>query len=59
MVCSSLLPHLLHLAQVAIFKPCDEEPLAPNNPKGYVGRTLGDAGWKPTVRVGEVNPLSQ
>jgi len=40
--------------KVAIFKPCDEEPLAPNNPKGYVGRNLGDPGWKPTVRVGEV-----
>jgi hypothetical protein len=40
--------------RVAIFKPCDEEPLAPNNPKGYVGRMLGDPGWKPTVRVGEV-----
>ena len=40
--------------RAAIFKPCDEEPLAPNNPKGYVGRALGDAGWKPTVRVGEV-----
>ena len=39
--------------QVAILKPCDEEPLAPNNPKGYVGRQLGDPGWKPTVRVGE------
>lgn len=39
--------------KVAILKPCDEEPLAPNNPKGYVGRALGDAGWKPTVRVGE------
>ena len=39
--------------QVAILKPCDEEPLAPNNPKGYVGRLLGDPGWKPTVRVGE------
>ena len=37
----------------AILKPCDEEPLAPNNPKGYVGRALGDPGWKPTVRVGE------
>ncbi|KAF8072520.1 PI4KG7 [Scenedesmus sp. PABB004] len=37
----------------AIFKPCDEEPLAPANPKGYVGRTLGDPGWKSTVRVGE------
>jgi len=40
--------------KVAIFKPCDEEPLAPNNPKGYVGRNLGDPGWKSTVRVGEV-----
>mmetsp|Transcript_11544 Transcript_11544/g.20497 ORF Transcript_11544/g.20497 Transcript_11544/m.20497 type:complete len:871 (+) Transcript_11544:310-2922(+) len=39
--------------QVAIFKPCDEEPLACNNPKGYVGRALGEPGWKPTVRVGE------
>lgn len=37
----------------AIFKPCDEEPLAPANPKGYVGRNLGDPGWKSTVRVGE------
>lgn len=39
--------------KAAILKPCDEEPLAPNNPKGYVGRSLGDPGWKPTVRVGE------
>lgn len=39
--------------KVAIMKPCDEEPLAPNNPKGYVGRSLGEPGWKPTVRVGE------
>mmetsp|Transcript_5609 Transcript_5609/g.12420 ORF Transcript_5609/g.12420 Transcript_5609/m.12420 type:complete len:688 (-) Transcript_5609:1735-3798(-) len=39
--------------KAAILKPCDEEPLAPNNPKGYVGRALGDPGWKPTVRVGE------
>lgn len=23
--------------RVAIFKPLDEEPYAPNNPKGYVG----------------------
>eukprot|EP00879_Flechtneria_rotunda_P003896 GHRR01004136.1.p1 GENE.GHRR01004136.1~~GHRR01004136.1.p1 ORF type:complete len:856 (+),score=330.29 GHRR01004136.1:2389-4956(+) len=37
----------------AIFKPCDEEPLAPANPKGYIGRALGDPGWKSTVRVGE------
>lgn len=40
-------------AMVAIIKPCDEEPLAPNNPKGFVGRQLGEAGLKPTVRVGE------
>ena len=37
----------------AIIKPCDEEALAPNNPKGFVGRKLGDPGLKPTVRVGE------
>lgn len=40
-------------AKTAIMKPCDEEPLAPNNPKGFVGRQLGDPGLKPTVRVGE------
>eukprot|EP00884_Botryococcus_braunii_P017565 jgi/Botrbrau1/4492/Bobra.0220s0026.1 len=39
--------------KVGIMKPCDEEPLAPNNPKGFVGRQLGDPGLKPTVRVGE------
>ncbi|KAK9844154.1 hypothetical protein WJX81_006193 [Elliptochloris bilobata] len=39
--------------RVAIIKPVDEEPLAPNNPKGFVGRALGDPGLKPTVRVGE------
>lgn len=39
--------------KIAIFKPCDEEPLAPCNPKGFVGRSLGDPGLKPTVRVGE------
>jgi len=40
-------------AKIAIMKPCDEEPLAPNNPKGFVGRQLGEPGLKPTVRVGE------
>lgn len=40
-------------AKIAIMKPCDEEPMAPNNPKGFVGRQLGDPGLKPTVRVGE------
>ncbi len=39
--------------RIAIMKPCDEEPLAPNNPKGFVGRQLGEPGLKPTVRVGE------
>ncbi|QDZ18921.1 PI3K/PI4K domain-containing protein [Chloropicon primus] len=39
--------------KVAVVKPTDEEPLAPNNPKGFVGRGLGDPGLKPTVRVGE------
>mmetsp|Transcript_30434 Transcript_30434/g.36939 ORF Transcript_30434/g.36939 Transcript_30434/m.36939 type:complete len:857 (+) Transcript_30434:486-3056(+) len=38
---------------VAILKPSDEEPLAPNNPKGFVGKTLGDVGLKRSVRVGE------
>ena len=45
--------------KVAILKPCDEEPLAPNNPKGYVGRNLGDPGWRATVRVGEVRAPTQ
>lgn len=39
--------------KIGIMKPCDEEPLAPNNPKGFVGRQLGEPGLKPTVRVGE------
>lgn len=39
--------------KIAIMKPCDEEPLAPSNPKGFVGRELGEPGLKPTVRVGE------
>ncbi|KAH7299621.1 hypothetical protein KP509_24G021200 [Ceratopteris richardii] len=38
---------------VAIVKPTDEEPFAPNNPKGYIGRTLGQPGVKKAVRVGE------
>lgn len=39
--------------KVGIFKPCDEEPLAPNNPKGWAGRAMGAPGMKPSVRVGE------
>ncbi|XP_074309583.1 phosphatidylinositol 4-kinase gamma 7-like [Silene latifolia] len=38
---------------VAIVKPTDEEPFAPNNPKGFVGRALGHPGLKQSVRVGE------
>ncbi|GJP60147.1 hypothetical protein CLOP_g17282, partial [Closterium sp. NIES-67] len=38
---------------VAIVKPTDEEPLAPNNPNGYVGRALGQPGLKRSIRVGE------
>ncbi|XP_047324720.1 phosphatidylinositol 4-kinase gamma 7-like [Impatiens glandulifera] len=38
---------------VAIVKPTDEEPFAPNNPKGFVGKSLGSPGLKPSVRVGE------
>jgi len=38
---------------VALVKPTDEEPLAPNNPKGFVGRALGDPGLKKSIRVGE------
>lgn len=38
---------------VAIVKPTDEEPYAPNNPKGFVGKILGQPGLKRTVRVGE------
>lgn len=38
---------------VAIIKPTDEEPFAPNNPKGFVGKALGQPGLKRSVRVGE------
>ncbi|XP_021909374.1 phosphatidylinositol 4-kinase gamma 7-like, partial [Carica papaya] len=37
----------------AIVKPTDEEPFAPNNPKGFVGKALGYPGLKPSIRVGE------
>ncbi|XP_024530026.1 phosphatidylinositol 4-kinase gamma 6 [Selaginella moellendorffii] len=38
---------------IAIVKPTDEEPFAPNNPKGFVGRVLGEPGLKRSIRVGE------
>lgn len=37
---------------IAVAKPVDEEPLAFNNPKGFVGRALGQPGLKRSVRVG-------
>ncbi|WVZ81565.1 hypothetical protein U9M48_028921 [Paspalum notatum var. saurae] len=37
----------------AIVKPNDEEPFAPNNPKGFTGKSLGQPGLKRSVRVGE------
>eukprot|EP00249_Psilotum_nudum_P023564 c28924_g2_i1 orf=423-2510(+) len=39
--------------RIAIVKPTDEEPFAPNNPKGFVGRMLGQPGFHRSVRVGE------
>ncbi|KAJ6960273.1 hypothetical protein NC653_038338 [Populus alba x Populus x berolinensis] len=40
-----------HFAKVK--QPTDEEPYAPNNPKGFVGKALGQPGLKRSVRVGE------
>ena len=31
-------------------KPTDEEPFAPNNPKGFVGKAPGQPGLKRSVR---------
>ncbi|KAJ7524849.1 hypothetical protein O6H91_17G024600 [Diphasiastrum complanatum] len=38
---------------IALVKPTDEEPFAPNNPKGFVGKVLGQPGLKRSIRVGE------
>lgn len=38
---------------IAIVKPTDEEPFAPNNPKGFSGKALGQPGLRRSVRVGE------
>ena len=37
---------------VALFKPEDEEPFAPNNPRGYTG-TMGQSGFRRGVLSGE------
>lgn len=39
-------------ANLAIFKPLDEEPYAPNNPKGYVGK-FGDKSMREGILSGE------
>lgn len=38
---------------VALWKPREEEAFAPRNPKGFVGRSLGDEGYSGSIRVGE------
>jgi len=37
---------------VVVFKPADEEPFAPENPRGFAG-TLGSEGLKPGILSGE------
>lgn len=37
--------HRKLIVSKAIFKPFDEEPFAPNNPKGYIGK-LGNPGFR-------------
>jgi hypothetical protein len=38
--------------QCAIFKPVDEEPYAPENPKGFSGSMNVESAMKPGIRVG-------
>lgn len=38
---------------MAVYKPLDEEAFAPNNPKGFVGKNMGDEGAGGSIRVGE------
>ena len=40
---------------VAIVKPTDEEPFAPNNRKGFIGKTLGQLGLKRSICVGKTS----
>lgn len=39
-------------AQSAVFKPMDEEPYAPENPKGFIGQMDVESGMKAGVTVG-------
>jgi hypothetical protein len=38
--------------KIAIYKPFDEEPFTPNNPKGYIG-TFGGSGIRKGILSGE------
>ncbi|KAI3766721.1 hypothetical protein L2E82_16791 [Cichorium intybus] len=46
-------PIPVNSGSVAIVKPTDEELFAPNNPKGFTGKLLGQPGLKQSVRVCE------
>lgn len=36
----------------AVFKPYDEEPYCPNNPRGYIGK-MNSTGFRQGIRSGE------
>lgn len=38
---------------VGVFKPQDEEPFAPSNPRGFTGSSLGQSGFRSGVLSGE------
>jgi len=37
---------------VGVFKPMDEEPFSPNNPRGYMG-DIGTYGFRKGIQSGE------
>ena len=41
--------------KISIVKPTDEESFAPNNPNGFMGKTLGKPSLKRSIRVGETS----
>ncbi len=50
--CGTYMMRSKHQETIAIYKPIDEEPFAPNNPRGYVG-DFGNATCRPGVLSGE------
>jgi len=38
---------------LAVWKPREEEAFAPENPKNFIGRNIGDEGYGGSIRVGE------